>query len=1197
MKHIAHILDLSNNNFAKFPAELERFSKVEYLDLSGNHLSSPLPAYMPNLKDLKTLNLSNNNYDVWVATKQSYTITILDLSKNKINKIDVGAFSEFPRLYFLNLFENRIYDLPSNTFSETKNLETLILSRNYFSAVPNFQSPSLTSLHLSNCQITNLTIDSLLGMNSLLFIDLSMNQIENIPDYFASHTLQELDLSYNGITSLTDSTFLSLPHLAVLDLRGNDFKEVWSTSHFASNEFLREIHVKGNRWSCEGFSVNLLLMYEFLTREPPKTKDISSLICYSPSNVTQMTWRQAYIRTWHPDDSSGESYTAIAVMIGIVIGIILTSFVCRGLIAANRVDTSTMSSPETTVLNLNGTTQPADPVVIRIPLQEDLPPTYDEALLMPRLDTSFHSLPDFVDEDRNDRRRYRRSRSIGDLTEYRPRTIDRRSIRRTIQIHNDTLSLCSDEQGDVMIFKGAASILILFTLIEKGETYNFEDEYSESLCNLCHCSEDNTNVDCSRRGLTEIPNGIDGKVKYLNISNNEFSKFPVNLTVLDNLITLDISGNLLSEISENALRNVTKLQILDLSSNQFESWSKLNPNYLLRETPNLKILDLSHNKFKAMDNLKNHELLISQSLEVLILNNCEINSIYGRSFISGLTNLQELQLNSNPLLRFLDLVSPSLRKLYISNTQLTSTEYTEFSYLSSLVYLQLSHNYRLKLSSTRLLSDTVKFLDISYCNLLKPNIQGFPNLKKAIISHNTIRYLVSNEFVNNTKLEHLDLSYNNIGSLRSDTFRGLVLLNNLDLSWNEIGILPENCLQELPSLSRISLSRNYLTHIGHLKSDSLTDLDVSSCEISAIGKDSLEGLQSLLYLDLSHNVISHIPDSISSNTLKHLNLNVNRISFINNFTFFMLPRLTTLSVIGNRFTIIWKRSYFQSNPYLERLEVSDNMWRCDCKDDNMYDFFEFLTLEPYGKEDSYNLICNSPLNVIGQTWLEACYFTWYPAEKAPNPDGLIWFLVVMIIGLASCIAIVNCIRNSMKRRLATVQAERERQAEEMRDRLRQQRIRAEQEELCNTPDPRDLIPPPSYDEALTMPKLSSSCHSLCETGTGKTKRRRGRRKTKSSGDLLDETERNGDLPVHNELELTELGDDNDRQRRRRRQRRCSQEINELEHSPGVRRRRMSEYGIVDNSIDIEVEAELTQPLRERTRRHSGDNTELRESDL
>lgn len=314
----------------------------------------------------------------------------------------------------------------------------------------------------------------------------------------------------------------------------------------------------------------------------------------------------------------------------------------------------------------------------------------------------------------------------------------------------------------------------------------------------------------------------------------------------------------------------------------------------------------------------------------------------------------------------------------------------------------------------------------------------------------------------------------------------------------------------------------------------------------------------------------------------------------------MLPRLIGLSVIGNRFTTVWRRSYFDSNPYLERLDLSDNMWRCDCADGNMYDFYEFVTLEPNKKEESYNLVCNSPIKLIGQSWLEACYFVWNPTEKLPNPDGLIWFITVMIVGLALCLLLVNCIRRTMNRRLAALQAERERQIEEARDRLRQLRIRAEQEALCNTPDPRDLIAPPSYDEALTMPKVSASCHSLNETGTGKTKRKRGRRKTKSSGDLLEETERNGDLPQLEDVELSEAN--NRRRHRPRRQisRYGSHEVAELEQSPGARRRRMSEYNAEydsqnDDTTTVEVQAELERPLRPRNRRYSNDD--IRESDF
>lgn len=388
-----------------------------------------------------TLNLSNNKYDTWAGTGYTYSsIKRLDLSINKINNVDEDAISGMPQLNWLDLSENRIYNLPSRLFAGAKNLETLILSRNYFSEVPRFQSNSLKSLCLSCCQISSIRADSLDGMTSLSEIDLSINQIESIPDNFGSKTLQELNLGYNGINTLTDLTFSSLPLLKVLNLRVNDFKEVWPTTRFTSNLFLREINVKGNRWCCEGFSVNLLLTYDFLIT---RVLDPTSLICYTPSNVTQLNWQEAYIRTWHLSEPT-ESYTVAAVLIGVIIGIVLTSLACRGLMALNKSNSDSPPSPaETTVLNLNGSVpQPrTESLVMRLPVvEEDLPPSYDEALLMPRLGASFHSLPDFVDEEENHRRQYRRSRSIGDLTDYRPHTSDRRSVRRTVEIHIRTNS-------------------------------------------------------------------------------------------------------------------------------------------------------------------------------------------------------------------------------------------------------------------------------------------------------------------------------------------------------------------------------------------------------------------------------------------------------------------------------------------------------------------------------------------------------------------------------------------------------------------------------------------------------------------------------------------------------------------------------------------------------------------------------------
>lgn len=55
------VLDLSNNDFTGVPAEVGQLSALTELNLSNNHLTG-LPYELGNLKSLKTLNLSNNAY-------------------------------------------------------------------------------------------------------------------------------------------------------------------------------------------------------------------------------------------------------------------------------------------------------------------------------------------------------------------------------------------------------------------------------------------------------------------------------------------------------------------------------------------------------------------------------------------------------------------------------------------------------------------------------------------------------------------------------------------------------------------------------------------------------------------------------------------------------------------------------------------------------------------------------------------------------------------------------------------------------------------------------------------------------------------------------------------------------------------------------------------------------------------------------
>ena len=63
VRHLKNLrsLDLSGNNFTGVPAEIGQLSKLEILDLSDNRITG-LPYELGNLSNLKILRLTGNNY-------------------------------------------------------------------------------------------------------------------------------------------------------------------------------------------------------------------------------------------------------------------------------------------------------------------------------------------------------------------------------------------------------------------------------------------------------------------------------------------------------------------------------------------------------------------------------------------------------------------------------------------------------------------------------------------------------------------------------------------------------------------------------------------------------------------------------------------------------------------------------------------------------------------------------------------------------------------------------------------------------------------------------------------------------------------------------------------------------------------------------------------------------------------------------
>ncbi|XP_008274598.1 oligodendrocyte-myelin glycoprotein [Stegastes partitus] len=141
---------------------------------------------------------------------------------------------------------------------------------------------------------------------------------------------------------------------------------------------------------------------------------------------------------------------------------------------------------------------------------------------------------------------------------------------------------------------------------------------------VCSCSGGHRVVDCSSRGLTKLPPGLQHNIRFLNLSFNSLQDLDGQLSHYAHLRTLDLSYNRLESLppalprslwdiraAGNHLRTLDKndtayhwnLKVLDLSDNELERVVFIN-NTLL----SLHALNLSHNRFWTVPTNMPHNL-------------------------------------------------------------------------------------------------------------------------------------------------------------------------------------------------------------------------------------------------------------------------------------------------------------------------------------------------------------------------------------------------------------------------------------------------------------------------------------------------------------------------------------------------------------------------------------------------------------
>lgn len=232
-------LNLQDNELTEVPVKaLKILTSLSLLDLSKNKISQITNHSFITLRKLTTLKLSDNN-----ITLASHALTGLENSLKNLNlkgtkqKTVPECIRGLRSLAFLDLSQNSIRDLPGPDGGKTfEGLE------------------SLTALNLERNLIHNLGIHAFDGIkNTLSSLSLLNNLLPEFPtDAIATLSeLRVLDIGFNLLNKLPNDAFLNNPSITLLALDGNPLPTVSEEALAHLNHTLRGLSLGGRFLNCD----------------------------------------------------------------------------------------------------------------------------------------------------------------------------------------------------------------------------------------------------------------------------------------------------------------------------------------------------------------------------------------------------------------------------------------------------------------------------------------------------------------------------------------------------------------------------------------------------------------------------------------------------------------------------------------------------------------------------------------------------------------------------------------------------------------------------------------------------------------------------------------------------------------------------------------------------------------------------------
>jgi len=220
-------VQLTSGRLKYMPVQLKECENLKYLDLFGNSIQE-IPDWFFRLNRLEHLSLKNNSIKLFPTIIFTLgNLKHLNLSENRIDDVEAHCFDKLMKIDKVDLGYNSISSFPQ-TSCENPRCVNLIAEGNQLTQFSKSisQVHTLEKLNLSKNKISIISDDAFVGLENLVELDLSFNELTYLPSSIGKLTkLKKLNLSGNRLSSLPRE-FENLISLESLDLAGNSLERV-----------------------------------------------------------------------------------------------------------------------------------------------------------------------------------------------------------------------------------------------------------------------------------------------------------------------------------------------------------------------------------------------------------------------------------------------------------------------------------------------------------------------------------------------------------------------------------------------------------------------------------------------------------------------------------------------------------------------------------------------------------------------------------------------------------------------------------------------------------------------------------------------------------------------------------------------------------------------------------------------------------